>query len=300
MGSSFVRRELRRKCCYVTKIRSTGRWIPRSTVRVVCKGLYGASAGEVVKATEGAEKSCLARRRKRGLRKSKRRSRGGKPRRSVKTATPDSAPVSNRQLSRVCSQMDYWEEWIGRFRKSVKRFARESDWFDSHWTGGSRTRKVLTPNFRYKRYRERWLKILRALSLAETSSKLFYTCSWAHFLNKTTGVSSPGSSVRKALEDWREDYRQELEIIRGGSREWNTDTTQLRDNVSKPSARGKRGSKKQASRSESTSMPGATSSLTRGKPNGKRSRPRLASQVPCCDLAYMGCHRRDCPQGAAF
>jgi hypothetical protein len=198
--------------------------------------------------------------------------------------------------------MDYWEEWVGRFRNSVKRFRRETDWYDFHWTGGSRTRKVMTANQRYKRYRERWLKILRALSTAERSSRLFYTCSWAQFLNKTTGISTSQNSVKNSLMMWREDYRQDLEILRGGSREWNTDLSQIRDNVAKPCARDKRISKKQASRNKRTSMPGSPSSLTREKSNGKRGQSSgLASQVPCCNLAYMGCHRRDCPaHGAVF
>lgn len=77
-----------RKSCVI-------RWIGQWTVRVQISRVNDRGVA-YVKADNGAEKSCPGRgRRKRGLRNGKRRSRGGKPRRSVKIAAPRS---KNREV----------------------------------------------------------------------------------------------------------------------------------------------------------------------------------------------------------
>jgi hypothetical protein len=87
MPSGRSRTRYRMYTCGNRKLCTT-RWIGQLTVRVGISRVNDRGCA-YVKAGEGAEKSCLAkRRRKRGLRHGKRRSRGGKPRRSAKVPAP--------------------------------------------------------------------------------------------------------------------------------------------------------------------------------------------------------------------
>jgi len=66
------------------------------------------------KADEGAEKSCPSRRRQRGLRVGKRRSRGGKPPRTVSYPALDANPMSSRRKLRRFVRESAWAEKVTR------------------------------------------------------------------------------------------------------------------------------------------------------------------------------------------
>jgi len=83
------------------------RWIGQETVRVSSSRVSTRGVA-YEKASEGAEKSCRVRRRKRGLRKGKKRSRVGKTRSNAPLPPPDSGP-SNRMFRMTLRAFDWAE-----------------------------------------------------------------------------------------------------------------------------------------------------------------------------------------------
>lgn len=79
----------------------------------------------------GIERSCTTRRRKRGLRVGKRRSRGGKPRRSVATRPPPSNECGERPIKRACREFDFWESKLTDVVRICKERALPGDWFNT-------------------------------------------------------------------------------------------------------------------------------------------------------------------------
>jgi hypothetical protein len=99
MPSSFSRK-VRRHFLGATRISGDARWIVHGPVRgsTIRDGISKSRVR--VKASEGAEKSCLPRRRKRGLRTGSRRSRVGKTRRSGNVRPPDPCEMRRRRVLR--------------------------------------------------------------------------------------------------------------------------------------------------------------------------------------------------------
>lgn len=92
-----VRRQCLRQCLGVNLNLNTFRWIGGVTGRVTAKTVIRSQGCLYEKAEKGVEKSCLGtRRRRRGLRKGRARSRGGKPRSNEPLSTPRVKEPSSR------------------------------------------------------------------------------------------------------------------------------------------------------------------------------------------------------------
>jgi len=73
-------------------------------------------------ASDGAEKSCRTRRRKRGLRKGKRRSRGRHPRRTVSDPANSSKPPSSRKVNHSGRKFIWAVKASNQLRKDCERY----------------------------------------------------------------------------------------------------------------------------------------------------------------------------------
>jgi len=121
MGSSRVRRQARHLFSSALESARTTRW--RSA------GPFGFSWGlprAFVKASNTAEKSGGSKpRRKRGLRKGKRRSRGCHPRRTVSWRQPLPNGFSERSFKKALAQFDFWELRIDQLRQRLVNPVKE-------------------------------------------------------------------------------------------------------------------------------------------------------------------------------
>jgi len=95
-----------------------------------------------VYSTDGAEKSCRTRRRKRGLRKGKRRSRGCQPRRSAAGPATASKTPSSRKVNHSGRKFLWAVKASNRFRKDCERLNKfpRGHLSDSHPAAGPRRR----------------------------------------------------------------------------------------------------------------------------------------------------------------
>jgi len=123
MGSS-CRRKARRLQLGANPNAIAVRWMGQWTVQVQIVRRKSTRGPIPMKARVGAERSRLTRRRKRGLRKGRRRSRGYQPRRSV----PDRQPLPKPPTLRSVKHRRRPERWIGdvsyRFSQACSKFVR--------------------------------------------------------------------------------------------------------------------------------------------------------------------------------
>jgi hypothetical protein len=268
MVSSVIRRKLRRHFGGVCKTARGFRW----SYPIPWGDSIADGKGDIVamKAKEGAERSLGSPRRKRGLRLGKARSRGGKPRRSPITIRPKSSDdTSSRSIVRACVQLDYWYEKEDAFVKRIRRFPELEDWVDVIYT--KRGTRSVRPNLRYLAARAGWDRIRKGM-LRGSKALAPRCCSFRHLLESRVGVFS--EEVDLALKTWLQDYvffrdtRRELEID-----PLSYDWIQVSDQ--NPLMLEQHARLSQASRIERTAVVNRPpSSLTRGKPKGKRERPR--------------------------
>lgn len=124
MGSSSIRRTLRAQRWTPKKISSTSRWIVGLTVRV---------SVPYAKATEGAERSSAPRERKsrRGLRRGKRRSRGGNPRSPLKSSATVVKQPTDRKVRRLLKQFAYWDVRLAEFESKFRQIVKSREGGDS-------------------------------------------------------------------------------------------------------------------------------------------------------------------------
>lgn len=190
MCSSRVRRQARRFFQSALKGAGSTRRRGLRTVRVCC--VLWNQAPE--KASNRAEKSGGSKpRRLRGLRKGKRRSRGGKPRRSVPPATLTNN-CSNRSLSKVLSQLDFWADRTNLVYDRLRKSRALTKWSskgpraltDSDWVSVNRSRRL------YGKLRRRKLAAHKAVRID--------TPSWRFVLEKQLGIVGKGSAL-SVLQD---------------------------------------------------------------------------------------------------
>lgn len=268
MVSSVIRRQIRRYFGSVCKTARGNRW--RFPVPWGDGACDGKACGESMKAVEGAERSLRTRRRKRGLRKGKSRSREGKSRRSTNHRPPDPNNTSCRTIMRACAQLDFWYVKEEAFVERLRRFKKMEDWSDEKLTRRGTYCRV--PNFRYLAARAGWERIRKGM-LRGNKALAPRCCSFRHLLESRVGVLA--ENVSNDLREWVSDY----EFFRDARRELEIDPltydwTTIPSGQNLPSLQQAEKSN-QASRRETKSQARrSTSSLTRGKPNGKRARPR--------------------------
>jgi len=164
MPSGMRRTRYRMYTCGNRKLCTT-RWIGQMTVRVIISRVNDRGCA-YVKAGKGAERSSSrSRRRKRGLRHGKRRSRGGKPRRSVKMPATDSKDSSVRaSLHR--------ERMLSAARRSQQTFlasmeglrdVRNTHLFQEAYTSRERTHLWRELRAQWERRRAPWPRDVQLL-----------------------------------------------------------------------------------------------------------------------------------------
>lgn len=195
MGSS-IRRKLRRQYWGVTRNASTARWIRvRGTVGVSVDRMANYPP-EHMEASEGAERSCLRRRRKRGLRRGRRRSRVGNTRRSAEIRPPIPKPTGTRSLNRLLAQLDFWRSRLDVLFNEIDRYGKEG------WTKPMINRRgdlylAYTP--RYIRCSEHWKSLLRGMKRGNKGVLPIYQDTFDFILRKRVGVVMP--SVLSEIDD---------------------------------------------------------------------------------------------------
>jgi len=276
MGGSRIRRELRRQCCAVTKILSTGRWITRASVRDVSKGLFGVRGGGCAKATEGAERSCHQRRRKRGLRKGKSRSRVGKTRPIDAIPAHASKPrITDRKVGRLLSQLEFWGKKRDFHYAKLKSAIKEGRLVQSKFNGKNFVNvptSVYLTGLRHNHALNR--KFLSAASAVRP-----FATRWSVLIDSFGGPLLPGQvpgwkallELAEVPKEWLE-VCEELEIDPTSKKSWDR-------YWSRPLPDKKR-VKTRRDVAKAPPSKGAPSRLTRGKPNGKRERPLKFDKEP--------------------
>lgn len=201
MPSSHRRRILRLQLSVNRKSTAT-RWMGMWTVGVHAGNVWSTTCTHL-KASEGAEKSCRKRRRRRGQRVGKRRSRVRHTREPSHSARPFDQP-SNRRINSFCRASDYCYERVNQFEKLIKQSK-----FVRHWQG---SRSLPMQPERYSIWKARWGN-LRA-HISRYGEGVVMSCgicpSFSYFLEQRLGfILHPKdlwSSVtaRQVLLDWAE------------------------------------------------------------------------------------------------
>lgn len=179
MCSSRRRREYRlhtgvdRKSCVT-------RWMNVTTVGVVISR---------TKAGEGAERSCPKRRRRRGQRVGVRRSRGGKPPRTVTNSAQTSNVPTERRIKFKLRFLDFWSSRIRTFtercdsiNEALPYMYRSRDWKGDWQVYYSR---------KYADGRSRWRALSRRIRPLDSLLADTLQCSWQEFVQCRYGRVDP-------------------------------------------------------------------------------------------------------------
>lgn len=94
------------------------RWIGQWVVRIHVSGAFRGTLTDREKASEGAERSCRVRRKRRGQRKGKCRARGRHPREPLLPA-PTAKPPKSRSIARALRTYEFWEGRARQFRELI-------------------------------------------------------------------------------------------------------------------------------------------------------------------------------------
>jgi hypothetical protein len=164
MVSSVIRRRLRRQPSGVKEIVRGTRWSMfnrpwrSGTVRLV------KCCAEHEKAGRRAEKSLVSgvptrHRRKRGLRKGRVRSRGGKPPQIHVRPAPAPNRVTDRVIRRSLEQFSFWQRKTKLVVKKFRNLKKVSDWFTTRF--GKRGAVVYEPRPVFNLFRNRFRALLK-------------------------------------------------------------------------------------------------------------------------------------------
>lgn len=215
MGSSRCRRMIRAVWYPRTQISTTTRRIALAPVWGVFEGdSLGRNRrsflGEVrEKASRGAERSLRKRKSRRGLRRGKARSRGGKPRsRQPPPATVDTQHIG-RKVRRLLRQHAYWDAVVLRFENEFKAEI-EKRWVRSPYPHplvklesdpwGRRADRVVLSGFCHYWW-QRYRRLLKAIAKTDKS---YCPLGWWPFLDSRLGFHFPlgeRGEASTALED---------------------------------------------------------------------------------------------------
>lgn len=210
-----LRRKSARMCLSADRKLSTTRWIGNTTGRVVISCVSPRGCAFRPKASEGAEKSCLGkRRRKRGLRRSKLRSRGRHPRRSVSPA-PVSEEPRFRHLMRHERALDLMEKRAQMFEKQCV----QSQWYRSATSYLQRERfRVRPDDMGVQAFRARWQRLSQfALRVVHRAGRDLTICpTFWYFLEKRFKIIRIDGHDRTPWRVLREmlDHRRYLDSLR--------------------------------------------------------------------------------------
>lgn len=179
MGSSCVRRKLRRFCLTAIKSASRHWW----------SGPVPLGNGRTLKAVHGAEKSFGSKpRTRRGLRKGKKRVRGDKPRTLLpKRQTPGTDNISSRSFRKFETQFDHWEKRLGEFRR---RFSPTMDRWNKE-RGESPDGDYSFDMECYRVWRNRFNTLQTHIRRSNLASR-FLAVTWSFYLHKEFGWTQGG------------------------------------------------------------------------------------------------------------
>jgi hypothetical protein len=160
-------------------------WMGMWTVRVHAGRFNVNEVRTQLKAHEGVEKSCTSVRRKRGQRKGRRRSRGGKPRPIPPPPTPNSAVSRPRHMARLLRAL----EWHDKVCKKFRKLFEESDLFRKISVATRWYDEYLVP---YRRWSLMW-GLLRERCGAIPFLRPMWSVSWEAWLDERYKIRLGGS-----------------------------------------------------------------------------------------------------------
>jgi hypothetical protein len=203
-GSS-TRRQCLRYLKGVSRKFSGTRWIGEEAVRASNAAILRSQRVHYLKASKGAEKSCLPRRRKRGLRRGKVRSRGCHPPPITATPAPKSKGASDRLVSHHIRMMEHWTRREAEFRN---RLCFQADGSKVDWN--NRLSKFSPSNLvlsRYAVWKSRW----SALSgrVPKFQRRVIFSSSFYNYLRERVKVMPPD---HPPANEWS-DLLAELRIV---------------------------------------------------------------------------------------
>lgn len=173
-STSFVRRCRRVNLGTLNRIRGQQVDKVENPLRGLLILRHGSNQLPSTKAAEGVEKSCLRRRRLRGLRKGKSRSRGGKPRR---THPPPALETKRRSTWRAEVSI-LFSKWRYSFEKRIYRHPKETSWF---------SQPGRQPTGLYRSMRDQWtLVVKRYAKIRQLADDIL---SFSQLLKETLGFS---------------------------------------------------------------------------------------------------------------